>query len=184
MPPKMGKPRVLVIGAGPSGLSVNVAFKMAQDAGQDIPEIVIYEKQDTILGLWNYNWRTGVDTNGEPIHNTMYSGLYINAPKENYEFPYYTFMDHWGKATPSYPPRLAMRGYLEARYKKHGEPSWIHCETVVKNVHYDEQHQMFLVTTRNYNEPNEKTEWFNYVICCTGHFSYPNIPVIKGYESF
>ena len=36
--------RICVIGAGPSGCSVNVAFKMARDAGQQIPEIVIYEK--------------------------------------------------------------------------------------------------------------------------------------------
>lgn len=117
---------------------MNCAFKMAKDAGEDIPEIVIYEKQETYLGLWNYTWKTGVDTHGEPIHNTMYQGLFINAPKENYEFPYYTFMDHWGKATPSYPPRLGMRGYLEARFKKYGEPSWIKFSTVVKNVTFDD----------------------------------------------
>lgn len=38
------KQRICVIGAGPSGLNVNVAFKMAQDRGEEIPEIVIYEK--------------------------------------------------------------------------------------------------------------------------------------------
>lgn len=36
--------RICVIGAGPGGLSMNVAFKMAKDAGEDIPEVVIYEK--------------------------------------------------------------------------------------------------------------------------------------------
>ena len=41
------KKRVCVIGTGPSGMSVNVAFKMAKDAGEDVPEVVFYEKQET-----------------------------------------------------------------------------------------------------------------------------------------
>ena len=130
--------RICVIGAGPTGLSVNVAFKMALDKGEKIPEIVIYEKQETYLGLWNYSWKTGVDEHGEPVHNTMYDNLYINACKELHEYPYYTFLDHWKKPTPSYPPRKAMRSYLEGRFKKYGEPEWIHFNTVVKNVMFDE----------------------------------------------
>ncbi len=114
----------------------------------------------------------------------MYHGLFINAPKENYEFPYYTFMDHWGKATPSYPPRLGMRGYLETRFKKFGEPAWIHCKTVVKHVTFDEATKKFTVRTRNYSEPKEKVEEFDYVVCSTGHFSFPNFPTIPGYETF
>jgi trimethylamine monooxygenase len=117
----------------------------------------------------------------------MYKGLYINAPKENYEFPYYTFMDHWGKATPSYPPRLAMRGYLEARFLKYGDPSLIKFDTVVKNVSYDKNTKEFTVRTRNFSEPEEKVEKFSHVIVATGHFSYPNAPdlaSIPGYESY
>lgn len=68
----------------------------------------------------------------------MYHGLYINSPKENYEYTNYTFMDHWGKATPSYPPRLAMRGYLAARFEKFGDPSQIQFNTVVKRVSFDD----------------------------------------------
>jgi len=178
------KKRICVIGVGPSGMSVNVAFNMAKSAGEEIPEITFFEKQDTFGGLWNYNWRTGVDSNGEPIHNTMYQGLYINAPKENYEYPYYTFMDHWGKATPSYPPRLAMRGYIEARFQKFGDPSLIQFNTVVQNVHYDETTEKFTVRTRNYKEPQEKIHEFDYVITCTGHFSYPSAPELPGYDSY
>jgi trimethylamine monooxygenase len=178
------KKKICVIGVGPSGMSVNVAFKMAKDAGEDVPDLTFFEKQDTFGGLWNYNWRTGVDSNGEPIHNTMYEGLYINAPKENYEYPYYTFMDHWGKATPSYPPRLAMRGYLETRFKKFGDPSMVQFNTVVQNVKYDDATEKFTVTTRNYKEKLEKTHVFDYVITCTGHFSYPIAPEIPGYENY
>jgi trimethylamine monooxygenase len=68
----MEKKRICVIGTGPSGMSINCAFNMAKVAGEEIPDLVFYEKQETFGGLWNYTWRTGVDTNGEPIHNTMY----------------------------------------------------------------------------------------------------------------
>jgi trimethylamine monooxygenase len=178
------KKRVCVIGTGPGGMSVNVAFKKAKDAGLDDFDVVFYEKQETYGGLWNYTWRTGVDSNGEAIHNTMYQGLYINAPKENYEYPYYTFMDHFGKATPSYPPRLAMRGYIEGRFLKHGDPSVINFNTVVKNVKFDDATQKFTVRVRDYSKAAEEESEFDYVIVSTGHFSYPNAPLIKGYESF
>ena len=173
-----------MIGAGPTGLSVNVAFKMAQNAGEEIPEVVIYEKQETYLGLWNYTWRTGVDTNGEPIHNTMYDHLYINACKELFEYPYYTFIDHWGRPTASFTPRTAMRSYLEGRFKKYGEPSWIHFNTAVQNVVFNEETKKFIITSRNYEEPLEKVEEFDYVICCTGHFSFPNYPSLPCYDNF
>ena len=179
------KGRVCVIGAGPSGLNVNVAFKMAQDRGEEIPEIVIFEKQESILGLWNYSWKTGVDDNGEPVHNTMYDHLYINGCKELFEYHYYSYMDHWGRQTPSYPPRPAIRSYLEGRFKKFGEPKWIQLNTVVKNVVYEEDTQQFRVTTRNYAvDKSERTSHFDYIICCTGHFSYPHLPDRPFYNNF
>ena len=165
-------------------MSVNCAFNMAKKAGESVPEIKFYEKQKTFGGLWNFNWRTGVDSNGEPIHNTMYKGLFINAPKENYEYPYYTFMDHWGKATPSYPPRLAMREYLETKFLKYGDPSQIQYDTVVKNVTFDKKTKTFTLTSRDYKEKTEKSEVFTNVVVSTGHFSYPNAPTIPGYSTF
>jgi len=69
----------------------------------------------------------------------MYDLLYTNAAKEMHEYSYYTHMDHWGKPTPSFPPRAGMRSYLEARFLKYGEPSWIQFNTVVKKVSFDEE---------------------------------------------
>lgn len=43
---------------------------------------------------------------------------------------------------------------------------------------------MFTVTTRNYSEPTEKVQQFNYVICCTGHFSYPNVASLPCYNDY
>ena len=54
------KKRVCVIGAGPSGMSVLFQFDKAKKEGKLIPEIICYEKQESIGGLWNYTWRTGL----------------------------------------------------------------------------------------------------------------------------
>ena len=53
------KKRVCIIGAGPSGMSALVHFDKLRKAGQEIPEIVCYESQKEIGGLWVYTWRTG-----------------------------------------------------------------------------------------------------------------------------
>lgn len=48
------KKRVAVIGAGPSGLAQLRAFQSAKAKGEDIPEVVCFEKQSNWGGLWNY----------------------------------------------------------------------------------------------------------------------------------
>ena len=52
------KKRVCVIGCGPAGMSV--LFHLGKMADAEIPEIVCYEKQDTVGGLWNNTWRSGI----------------------------------------------------------------------------------------------------------------------------
>ena len=53
------KPRVCVIGAGPSGMSVLYQFNQMKAQGQEIPEIVCFEKQSDWGGLWKYNDQIG-----------------------------------------------------------------------------------------------------------------------------
>ena len=74
--------RVCIIGAGPSGIAQLRAFESAERNGENIPEIVCYEKQEDWGGLWNYTWRTGTDEHGEPVHASMYRYLWSNGPKE------------------------------------------------------------------------------------------------------
>ena len=83
--------RVCIIGAGPSGIAQLRAFESAERNGENIPEIVCYEKQEDWGGLWNYTWRTGTDEHGEPVHASMYRYLWSNGPKECLEFADYTF---------------------------------------------------------------------------------------------
>ena len=77
--------RVAVVGAGPSGLAVLRAYQTAKANGDEIPEVVCFEKQDNWGGLWNYTWRTGLDQYGESVHGSMYRYLWSNGPKEGLE---------------------------------------------------------------------------------------------------
>ena len=104
--------RVCVIGAGPCGMLTLCAYKKLQSKGVDV-EVTCYEKQDTPGGLWNFTWMTGIDQYGEPLHNSQYRDLFSNGPKEAVEFPDYTFMDHFKKQLPSYPPRAVLLDYLQ-----------------------------------------------------------------------
>jgi len=109
--------RVCIIGAGPSGIAQLRAFESAERNGENIPEIVCYEKQEDWGGLWNYTWRTGTDEHGEPVHASMYRYLWSNGPKECLEFADYTFEEHFGKPIASYPPRAVMLDYIQGRLK-------------------------------------------------------------------
>ena len=56
----LSKTKIAILGAGPSGLAQLRAFEALRKAGvRDLPEIVCYEKQNDIGGMWNYTWRTG-----------------------------------------------------------------------------------------------------------------------------
>ena len=111
------KPRVCVIGAGPSGCAT--LYNFAELEGSDeMPEISCFEKQDDWGGMWNYDWRTGVDRYGEPQHGSMYRHLWSNGPKEAIELPDYSFERHFGKPTPSYAPRAAILDYLTGRWRQ------------------------------------------------------------------
>ena len=176
------KKRVAIIGAGPSGLAQMRAFQSAAAKGEDIPEIVCYEKQSNWGGLWNYTWRTGLDQYGEPVHGSMYRYLWSNGPKEGLEFADYSFEEHFGKQIASYPPRAVLLDYIEGRVKKAGVRDWIKFNTIVSRV--EAEGQKFSVTSRDLPSGAESTEVFDYVVCASGHFSTPNMPDFEGFNSF
>ncbi|KMW57788.1 flavin-containing monooxygenase [Candidatus Rhodobacter oscarellae] len=174
--------RVCVIGAGPSGLAQLRAFQSAKAKGEDIPEVVCYEKQSDWGGLWNYTWRTGVDEHGNNCHGSMYRYLWSNGPKEGLEFADYTFEEHFGKPIASYPPRAVLFDYIKGRVEKAGVRDWIEFDTIVRDVRARDGG--FEVTVRNEKTDSEKTEQFDHVVVATGHFSVPNVPEYPGFESY
>ena len=176
------KKRVAVIGAGPSGLAVLRAFQTAKANGDEIPEIVCFEKQDNWGGLWNYTWRTGLDQYGEAVHGSMYRYLWSNGPKEGLEFADYSFEEHFGKQIASYPPRSVLFDYIEGRIKKTEVRDWIKFSTAVKNV--EQSDDGFEVTTCELTTSKTNVGYFDHVIVCSGHFSTPNMPSFDGFERF
>jgi trimethylamine monooxygenase len=167
------KQKVAIIGTGPSGLLQISAFKAAQKNGEEIPDIVAFEKQSDYGGLWNYTWKTGIDENGEPVHSGMYKGLMSNAPKECHELPDYSYEEHFGKILPSFPARHLVRDYLVGYFKKNGGEEYIRFNTTVRNVKYLDNGK-FLVTSHNHLNKVTSSEEYDNVVVATGHFSTPS----------
>ena len=176
--------RVAVLGAGPSGLAQLRAFQSAKANGEDIPEVVCFEKQENWGGLWNYTWRTGLDNNGEPCHGSMYRYLWSNGPKEGLEFADYSFEEHFGRQIASYPPRAVLFDYIEGRVKKANVRDWIRFNSAVRWVNYNEDAGNFTVTVHDHEKDSVYSEDFDHVICATGHFSTPNVPYYDGFDTF
>jgi trimethylamine monooxygenase len=158
------------------------AFQTAKANGDEIPEIVCFEKQDNWGGLWNYTWRTGLDQYGEAVHGSMYRYLWSNGPKEGLEFADYSFEEHFGKQIASYPPRSVLFDYIEGRIKKTEVRDWIKFSTAVKNV--EQSDDGFTVTTCDLTTSKTNVGYFDHVIVCSGHFSTPNMPSFDGFERF
>jgi trimethylamine monooxygenase len=180
----VSKQRIAIIGAGPSGIAALRAFESAQRKGAQIPEVVCYEKQDDWGGQWNYNWRTGNDKYGEPVHSSMYRNLWSNGPKEALEFAEYTFDEHFGRPISSYPPRQALWDYIDGRVRKSNVKDKVQFSTVVRWVQYNREDDTFTVTVENLRSKTTSSSEFDRVIVATGHFSFPNVPDVKGIETF
>ena len=174
--------RVAIIGAGPSGLAQLRAFQSAEAKGEEVPEVVCFEKQPDWGGLWRYSWRTGVDEYGNPCHNSMYRYLWSNGPKEGLEFADYTFEEHFGRPIASYPPRAVLFDYIQGRVNKAGVRDKIRFNTVVRDVR--KVGGKFEVTVRDCQSDAEHCESFDHVVVATGHFSVPNAPYYPGFENF
>lgn len=176
--------RVAIIGAGPSGMAQLRAFESAARAGAEIPELVCFEKQADWGGQWNYTWRTGLDEYGEPVHSSMYRNLWSNGPKEALEFADYTFDEHFGRPISSYPPRPVLWDYIAGRLAKMQVRDLIRFETVVRWVEFDEDREVFRLTSEHLPTGRTTTEEFDRVVVASGHFSFPNVPHFDGIETF
>lgn len=176
--------RVAIIGAGPSGLAALRAFESARAAGADIPELVCFEKQDNWGGLWNYDWRTGLDEYGEPVHGSMYRFLWSNGPKECLEFADYSFEEHFGHPIPSYPPRAVLHDYIAGRVERSDVRRHVRFRNPVRNIAWSDETSRFTVTATDLRRDHCYAEEFSAVIVASGHFSVPNVPAFPGFERF
>jgi len=176
--------RLAIIGAGPCGTAQLRAFSSAAAKGDDIPEIVCYEKQNDWGGLWNYTWRTGIDEYGEPVHGSMYRYLWSNGPKECLEFADYTFEEHFGRPIASYPPREVLADYIKGRVEKAGVRKFCKFNHSAQNITYSNESGKFTVTVKDLLNDSLHSDDFDNVVVASGHFSTPNVPHFDGFESF
>ena len=174
--------KVAIIGSGPCGLSMLRAFQQAEEKGQEIPEIVCYEKQEDWGGLWNYSWRTGSDQYGDPVPNSMYRYLWSNGPKECLEFADYSFDEHFTQPIPSFPPREVLYDYILGRAKKANLKKYIKFNTTVTHVNFNGN--QFEVSVLDKKDNSVSSNIYDYVVVSSGHFSVPYIPEYQGMKSF
>lgn len=175
--------RVAIIGAGPCGLAQLEAFEAARRDGVPVPEVVCFETQPDLGGLWRYTWETGTDAYGDPVHGSMYHHLWSNGPKECLEFANYSFEEHFGHPVPSFPPRAALLSYLAGRAEKSGVRRHIQFNSPVRRVSAGPDGG-FAVTVESRAEGVVRTEQFDHVVVATGHFSTPHKPEYPGFDTF
>jgi len=89
-----------------------------QEKIQSLPRITVFEKESRCGGLWQSRSNGEEEGGAAAEQGRMYDGLWINAPKEYFEFQDYTFDDHFnGTAMPSYMIRSQVLEYLEGATK-------------------------------------------------------------------
>lgn len=164
---------VLVIGCGPAGIAQLVDF--AQNAINH--NVTCYEMGSEIGGLWTYSPKTG------DVHQSMYRYHQTNGLNEMLELPDYSFVEHFGHAITSYPPRAVMLDYLQGWAAKWKLDVTLNRKTV--SVTYNDKTAKFTVISEDTRNGSRSVAYFDWVIVATGHFSVPNyIPAYPGLEHF
>jgi trimethylamine monooxygenase len=167
--------RICVVGAGPSGLfSVHALHNL------DGVEVVCYEKQSEMGGMWVFNSTTLEDPRSGYTPSSMYRELWTNGPKECLELPDFTFKECFEVPTPSFPSREVMLRYLHKYAEKFDLLKHCIFNTGVEAVTYDDQSGKFTVEVRTWSSDNQSSQVsvseFDYVVVATGHFAKPNYP--------
>lgn len=169
----MSSPKIAIIGNGASGLAVARVFSR-----NGVPPVIL-EKDAFLGGVWNY----------QPNSKTrpMYRGLRTNLPKEIMAFREFPFPNPNG---PSFVTHEKVQEYLELYQKQFDLAKFVryHCEVkklqVLKN-------QKSLVSPESELWPKIQLEWkdesetiktdiFDAVCVCNGHYGKPFIPNISG----
>ncbi|XP_043468284.1 flavin-containing monooxygenase FMO GS-OX-like 2 [Leptopilina heterotoma] len=173
--------RICVIGGGAAGLCALRNFA----ANLNNFELVAFEKTEKVGGTWVYNEKTGLDSNGLPIHSSMYRDLRTNLPCEIMNFPDYRKMkgDKFSTAT-----HQQILSYLQ-NYAQHFQLyQYIQFNTLVEHVKPefkdDDSKTVWKVQIKNLKTNQIFHEEFDGIIVCTGQYYQPNVPKIPGIETF
>ncbi|XP_047463559.1 flavin-containing monooxygenase FMO GS-OX4-like [Mugil cephalus] len=175
--------QVAVVGAGAAGLC---AARHILSRPTRFAPPVVYELSDEVGGTWRYEERVGASDTGRPVHSSMYRDLRTNLPKEVMMFPDFPFDPHLS----SFLPHQEVQRYLERYCQSHHIRPHIRFNTVVETVkpvvmttEGGEEKTTWEVTSSDWSG-RQKTETFDSVLVCSGHYSDPHIPDIPGIDNF
>lgn len=188
--------RIAIIGAGPCGLSA-AKYLRAQNA---FTEIVLFEQQDEVGGIWNYTPRSQefcpvpqespFVSHEEPLEprsdavpifaSPMYERLHANIPGSLMNFVDQKFPeDAW-----VFPQREVIQEYL----LKYGEDvkelvRFCYQVTRVTLVPQDGRDK-WEIEAHSTRGDSVLTDTFDAVVIANGHYTTPYIPDIKGMREF
>ncbi|KAJ0061520.1 hypothetical protein NL108_005503 [Boleophthalmus pectinirostris] len=175
--------RVAVIGAGAAGLCA--ARHLLSRPGTFLPPIV-FEAGGRIGGTWAYEERVGTYDNGRAVHSSMYQNLRTNLPKEVMMFPDFPF----DPKLDSFIHHEEVLRYLQQYCDYFKITPHIRFNTAVERVRpvtmetADRKLKTQWEVTSLDNAGSERTERFDSVFVCSGHYSDPHIPQIPGLQHF
>ncbi|KAM3869060.1 uncharacterized protein ACN63O_006436 [Diretmus argenteus] len=179
----MNRLRVAVIGSGAAGLC---AARHILARLETFAPPTVYELNPGVGGTWRYEERVGNHNNGLPILGSMYRDLRTNLPKEVMMFPDFPF----DPQLPSFLPHQEVLRYLKNYCRSHSIRPHIRFNTIVEEVNpviveteAEEARTTWEVTSSD-ELGSRKTETFDSVFICSGHYSDPHIPNIPGLENF
>ncbi|RKP33575.1 hypothetical protein BJ085DRAFT_24203 [Dimargaris cristalligena] len=201
--------RVAIIGAGPTGLACAFALReanqRAQQQGQPEPftTIQVFEQNSHPGGTWNYSDQVddsvtfpSVDPYG-PTPDTptskndcfvgnIYHDLHTNLPTNVMCFPDQPFSNQ----VPDFPHHSAVLQYLRTYVHDKDLGSLIEFNTRAILLEWTETIQTWhcelattataVAATSSHSTPTTRTEQFDAVVVCTGHFNVPYVPDLPG----
>jgi 4-hydroxyacetophenone monooxygenase len=149
--------RVIIIGAGPSGL--NAAIKLKEFG---IP-FTLLEKSDQVGGSWHENRYPGA---GVDTPSLIYSFSFVE-----YDWPHY------------FASRQEVQGYLDHVATRYGLYSHIRFGVEVTNATFDEAGSKWRIDVQSADGPAEGLD-ADVLISAVGAFNPPRMPVIAGLPDF
>jgi 4-hydroxyacetophenone monooxygenase len=150
--------RVLVIGAGMSGILAAIRLKQAGIA------FSVVDKNEDVGGTWLVNTYPGCRVDN-PNH------LYSYSFEPNHDWPYH------------FSTQPLLWNYFRKVTDKYGLRQYMRFQTEVIESIYDEMHALWKTRVRD-RDGNEETIVSNVVITAVGQLSRPRLPDIKGIETF
>lgn len=150
-------PKVAIVGSGFAGLCLAIKLKL-----MGVP-FVIYEKADSVGGVWKYN---------------KYPGAACDVPSALYQFSFEIKKD-WSQKWVSQKDILE---YIVSLYKKYDVLRYVVCNAEVLSARFDPDNHNWELTVLN--QDVKTTVVADLFVSAVGQLSIPTYPNIEGISSF